>query len=394
MKKSKPSLSKRSSYLQKSEIRVMSVECEKVKGINLSQGVCDLKTPGSVLSGAKQAIDAGINSYTRHDGLYELRQAIAVKMAKFNHIKADPEKNIIVSSGATGALYCAFLALLNPGDEVIIFEPYYGYHLSTIQAVDLVPRYVRMDPPDWKINIERLEKSITKKTRAILINTPMNPSGKVFTIDELKILADFAIKHDLFIFTDEIYEYFVYGNNKHISPGSLKGIADRTITISGYSKTFSITGWRIGYAVANDKWAKMIGYMNDLVYVCAPAPLQIGVAHGIMRLPNKFYGNLCSQYKNKKDKICQALDSIGLTPFVPQGAYYVLADVKKVPGKTSKEKAMYILKKTGVATVPGMAFYHDKSGENLIRLCFAKDDKILDKAILRLKKLIRLRGIA
>jgi aminotransferase len=220
-----------------------------------------------------------------------------------------------------------------------------------------------------------------------MINTPANPSGKVYTKKELKQLADFAIKHDLFIFTDEIYEYFVYGDAKHISPGSLPEIWDRTITISGYSKTFSITGWRIGYCVCDEKWAKMIGYINDLVYVCGPAPLQIGVARGIEKLPDSFYKDLCAEYAAKREKICSSLKDAGLTPYVPQGAYYVLADVSSLPGKTSKEKAMYLLKKTGVASVPGEAFYHDDGGENLVRFCYAKKDAELDEACRRLTKL-------
>lgn len=383
----KLSVSALSVQIVQSEIRAMSIECDRVNGINLSQGVCDLKLPTPVKKGAKDAIDKGINHYTRYDGLVELRGSISSKMQKYNNIEANPEKNIIVSCGATGAFYSTCLALLNPDDEVIVFEPYYGYHINTLVAAGARPVYAKMYPPNWTFNMEEIEKLVTAKTKGIMINTPGNPSGKVFTAKELKLLADFSIKHDIFVFTDEIYEYFVYDGLKHISPGSLPEIQDRTITISGYSKTFSITGWRIGYCVCDEKWATMIGYINDLVYVCGPAPLQMGVSRGIDELPDKFYRSLCDEYLSKRDKFCTILKKTGLTPFIPQGAYYVLADVSSLPGNTSKEKAMYLLNKTGVASVPGNAFYHDKGGENLVRFCFAKRDDELNEACERLLKL-------
>jgi len=385
----KLSISDRSKIIVQSEIRNMSIECAKAGGINLSQGFCDLELPLPVKNGAKDAIDAGINQYTRYDGLAELRNSIAGKMLKYNNIHIDPEKNIIVSCGATGSFYSACLALLNFGDEVIVFEPYYGYHVNTLLAIGAKPVYIRMNPPDWTFNMDKLEKLVTGKTKGIIINTPANPSGKVFSKKELTEIADFCMRHDLFIFTDEIYEYFVYGNSKHISPYSLPKIKNRTIMISGYSKVFSITGWRIGYCVCDEKWATMIGYVNDLIYVCAPAPLQMGVSEGINELPDEFYKSICKDYQLKRDKICSVLKEVGLTPFIPHGAYYVLADSSSLPGKSSKEKAIYLLNKTGVASVPGSAFYHDNGGDNLLRFCFAKKDEQLNEArkrLLTLKK--------
>ena len=220
-----------------------------------------------------------------------------------------------------------------------------------------------------------------------MINTPANPSGKVFSRAELESIADFAIRHDLFVFTDEIYEYFLFDGHTHVSPGSLPGMSGRTITISGYSKTFSVTGWRIGYTVCNERWSQMIGYMNDLVYVCAPSPLQQGVAVGIVSLSPEFYEDLAMDYTRKRDRICTALHRAGIPPHVPQGAYYTLADVSKLPGKSSKEKAMALLSETGVAGVPGEAFYHSGEGKNLIRLCFAKTDEDLEEACRRLERL-------
>ena len=380
-------ISKKASRIVQAEIRSMSIECERVKGINLAQGVCDTEVPLPVRRGAQVAMDEGVNSYTRYDGLADLRSAIAKKMKTWNGIDADPETEIVVSSGSTGSFYCACLALLNPGDEVILFEPYYGYHVNTLLAADAVPAYVRMHAPDWTFKAEDLERAVTPRTRGIMVNTPGNPSGKVFTKAELETIAAFAKKHDLFVFTDEIYEYFLYDGRKHISPATLPGMADRTITISGLSKTFSITGWRIGYSVCDRKWAKMIGYLNDLVYVCAPAPLQIGVARGMVELGAEYYDGLRDEYARKREAVCGALTRAGLRPSMPQGAYYVLSDVTHLPGKTSKDKAMYILEKAGVASVPDEAFFHEPGERQFVRFCFAKHDDELREACRRLMML-------
>jgi aminotransferase len=379
-------LSKRHEWVMQSEIRNMSIECDRLGGINLSQGVCDLEVPIPVIMGAKSAIDNGINSYTRYDGINELRAAIAAKYNKFSGMDVDPEKEIVVSAGSTGAFYCACLALLNPGDEVIVFEPFYGYHISTLVATQAVPVYVRMNPPDWHFAKNDLESVLSPKTKGIIVCSPANPSGKVFTKEELEIIAAFAVKHELFVFTDEIYEYFVYDGAKHISPATLPGMKERTITISGTSKTFSITGWRIGYCISDAKWAQTIGYFNDLVYVCAPAPLQMGVANGLVTLGTEYYEKIVKEYSNKRDMICEALSKASLTPNIPDGAYYVLADVSRLPGKNSKERTMHLLSETGIACVPGQAFYHDDAGENLARFCFAKDDSVLIEACRRIKK--------
>jgi aminotransferase len=381
------SLSERHAWVLQSEIRNMSIECDRVGGINLSQGVCDTEVPLVVRQGAQEAMDQGVNTYTRYDGLEELRNAIADKQKRFTGMEVDPEGEVIVSAGATGALYCTCLALLNPGDEVIVFEPFYGYHISTLVATGAVPVYVPLELPDWSFTMDSLEKVLTPRTRAIIINTPANPSGKVFGAEELQIIADFAISQDLFVFTDEIYEHFLYDGRRHLPPALLPGMGERTITISGLSKTFSITGWRVGYVICDARWAQTIGHFNDLVYVCAPAPLQIGVARGLRELAEDYYEGLARQYRVKRDMICGALSEVGMSPFIPQGAYYVLADVSPIPGANSKEKAMYLLRETGVASVPGSAFYHGMGGESLVRFCFAKDDPILVDACKRLRKL-------
>ena len=381
------SLSSRHEWVRKSELRAMSVECERVGGVNLSQGVCDLAVPKPVVRAAKAAIDAGDNSYSRHDGTRQLREALAGKYRRDYGLEVDPETNIVVSAGATGALYCACLALLEPGDEVLVFEPYYSYHESTIVATQAVPVFITTRAPDWTFSMEDLEKAVTGRTRAIILNTPSNPSGKVWSRAEIEMVAAFCERHDLFVFTDEIYEHFVFDGGEHVSAATLPGMWERTITISGLSKTFSITGWRIGYAICDEKWSKAIGNFSDLVYVCSPTPLQIGAAAGIVELDQAFFRNLADKYRRKREILCNGLVDAGLEPCVPQGAYYVLADVSSLPGDDSKARALYLLDKTGVASVPGQEFFKGEQGETIVRFCFAKEDDVLEDACRRLQAL-------
>jgi len=379
-------LSRKAAGIAQSEIRIMSVECEKVRGINLAQGICDTEVPEPVQRAAIEAIRSRQNSYTRLDGVANLRRAIAQKMREYNRVGADPEREVVVTAGSTGAFYSTCVALLNPGDEVIVFEPYYGYHVNTLRALECEPVYITLHPPEWIFCREHLENAITPKTRAIIVNTPANPSGKVFTREELEFIAQVAIQNDLFVITDEIYEYFLYDQNQHLSPASLPGMADRTITISGFSKTYSITGWRIGYAVCDARWAHSIGYFHDLAYICAPSPFQHGVAAGLEQLKPEFYRELAKEYRAKRDLLCTTLEQIGLAPYWPQGSYYVLADGSSLPGSNSKEKAMYLLANAGIASVPGEAFF-DGGGRNLLRFCFAKTDSDLQEACRRLSRL-------
>jgi len=378
-------LSSRHEWVKKSELRSMSVECDRVGGVNLSQGVCDLAVPEPVLRAAKEAIDRGENSYSRHDGTEQLRRALADKYRRRAGLDVDFETNVVVSSGVTGALYCSSLALLERGDEVILFEPYYSYHESALIATDAVPVFVSMHAPDWSFSMDDLENAVSAKTKAIMVNTPSNPSGKVWTRSELEMVAEFCKRHDLFVFTDEIYEHFIFDDLEHISIASLPDMWERTITISGLSKTFSITGWRIGYAICSAKWTEAIGNFNDLVYVCAPTPLQAGAAAGIVELDDEYLVGLAAKYRKKREMLCGVLDKIGLTPYVPQGAYYVLADATSVPGANSKERAMYLLNETGVACVPGETFFKGPEGEDLVRYCFAKEDDVIEEACRRLE---------
>ncbi len=368
-----------------SEIRAMTVECDAVGGVNLAQGVCDTPLPEVVEEAAIQAIRDGYNIYTRMDGIAVLRQAIAEKFERHNGLVVDPDKEVLVTSGATGAMSSACLALFDPGDEVILFEPFYGYHYSTLQSIRAVPVVVPLVPTTWEIDFDRLRAAITPRTRGLAINSPGNPCGKVFSRTELEEIAALAIEHDLFVLTDEIYEYFIYEGQAHISPATIPGMAERTITINGFSKTFSMTGWRVGYMAASSKWMPAIGYFHDLQYVCTPSPFQYAAAAGLRALPDSFYQGLATEYQEKRDQICDALASAGMTPAVPAGAYYVLADASRVEGDLARVKARNLLRATGVGAVAGSAFFEGGRGENLLRFCFAKRATELDRACTALR---------
>jgi len=369
-----------------SEIRAMSVACEQMGGINLAQGVCDTPVPAPVEEAAIQAIRAGHNIYTRLDGIARLRNAIAAKQQRDYGLTYDPESEVLVASGATGGFHAAAMALLNPGDDVLLFEPFYGYHVSTLKSLRINPVLVPLAEPDWTLDTDALQAAITPKTRAIVLNTPSNPGGKVYSPAETQAIAAACTTHDLFLITDEIYEYFVYDGARHISAATLPGMKERTIVISGFSKTFSVTGWRLGYVTADRKWMGAMSYFHDLTYVCAPSALQHGAAAGLEQLPPSFYTQLAADHQDKRTRMLSALTDARLTPTTPAGAYYVLADATSIPGKTAAEKARHLLSVTGVASVAGSAFFRPGRGENLLRFCFAKKDEDLDEACARLRQ--------
>lgn len=365
----------------------MSAECERIGGINLAQGVCDTPVPAPVEAEAIAAMRAGHNIYTRLDGIARLRNAIAAKQQRDYGLDYDPETEVLVASGATGGLHAAVMALLNPGDEVLLFEPFYGYHVATLKSMRVKPVFVPLAAPDWALDTDALRTAITPRTRAILLNTPGNPTGKVFTRAEIDAVAAACREHDLFLFTDEIYEYFVYDGQKHISPATLDRMRERTIVISGFSKTFSVTGWRLGYVTADAKWMGALSYFHDLTYVCAPSALQHGAAAGLEQLAPMFYHQLAADHQSKRERLVAALRDAGLTPSVPAGAYYILARVDRLPGANAAQKARQLLATTGVAAVAGSAFFRPGGGENLLRFCFAKKDADLDEACARLRRL-------
>ena len=369
-----------------SEIRAMTAACDRMGGINLAQGVCDTPVPSIVADAAIQAIRDGHNIYTRCDGIDRLRNAVAQKQLREYGLSYDPEREVVITSGATAGLDIAVMALLNEGDEVILFEPLYGYHVNTLKAQRMKPVLVPLAEPDWQLDIDALRNAITSRTRAIILNTPANPSGKIFTRPELEAVANLVLQHDLFLITDEIYEYFVYDGAQHICPATLPGMRERTIVISGFSKSYSVTGWRVGFVVGDAKWMPALSHFHDLTYVCSPAPFQHGVATGLEQLPPSFYTQIAIEHQDKRGRLVAALQSAGMDPFIPQGAYYILANASRLPGKTAAERARNLMAATGVASVAGTAFFRPGRGEDLLRFCFAKKDAELDDACARLRK--------
>ncbi|MFT4704472.1 MAG: aminotransferase [Bradymonadia bacterium] len=371
--------------LVQSEIRAMTRACDAVGGVNLGQGICDTPTPTIVEEAASEAIATHRSTYTRFDGTAELREALAAKFRRDNNMAPDAETEVVVTVGSSGALACTLNALCDPGDELLLFEPFYGYHMNTALVAGMVPKPIPLHPPSFTLDTDAIEQSITPRTRAILINTPVNPSGKVFSREELVRLSALCIKHDLLCITDEVYEYLIYGDHEHVSMGSLPGMWERTVTLGSYSKTFSITGWRIGYATAAAPLAAAIGLMNDLYYICSPHPLQLAVAKGIRELPASFYTDMRDEYLAKRDDFCSVLTEVGLPPVVPDGAYYVLADVSRLGEATAKDAAMRLLHESGVASVAGSAFFVGPEGEKYVRFCYAKRDEPLNRAMNQLR---------
>ena len=362
----------------------MTRECERVGGINLGQGICDLPTHPLVRDGAIAAIRENRSTYSFPEGTATLRRAIADKVARENGIRADPETDVVVTIGATGAFTSTLMALLDPGDGIVLFEPYYGYHLNTALLAGVVPQFVELGLPNFSLDEARLRSAITPMTRAIVVCTPGNPSGKMFTRAELEIVAKVAEEGDLLVITDEIYEYFRYDGREHVSPAIISGLADRTVSIMGLSKTFSITGWRLGYAVAPAALARPIALVNDVYYVCAPTPLQLGAAAGFAA-PASYFETLRSSYEKKRDMLCEALTDARLAPVVLEGAYYVLADLSRTPFARSLDAALALLERAGVASIAGTAFFEGTTGERFLRFCFAKEDDVLAEACAKIR---------
>lgn len=369
--------------LVQSEIRRMSRDCERVGGINLGQGICDLPTIPELVEGACDAIAGNKATYSKFEGIDILRERIARKLEHYNGIKADPAKEIVVTVGSSGGFMSAAMATLNAGDEVILFEPYYGYHLNTLKVLGFATKFVPLHAPEWKIDFDVLRAAFTKKTKAIVVCTPSNPSGKMFAREELEKIGALCREFGAWIFTDEIYEYIVYDGRKHVSVASIPSCKDLTITISGFSKTFSITGWRIGYAVADERVAGPIGLMNDLFAICAPTPLQWGVARAL-EIGDDYYRDMAADYQKKRDMLAEALDDAGFKPSVPQGSYYMLAEIP-AEFRDDREAAQTLLERARVASVPGTAFFVSEQGKRMLRFCFAKDFAALDEACKRLR---------
>ncbi len=378
-------ISEKTQHLKQSGIRNASTRCNEIGGINLGQGVCDIPIVKSIKQSACDAINNDKSLYSPCEGILELRQAVAKKLKSYNKISADPATEVVITHGSTGAFICAIMTLFNPGDEVILFEPFYGYHKNILNLHNIQVKSVPMSLDDLTFDPEDVRKAITPKTKGIVICTPCNPSGKVFTQQELQTLGEIAEKHDLAVITDEIYEYITYPGYTHVSPASLPIFKPRTITISGFSKTYNMTGWRLGYATGPQHIISKMALVQDLVYVCPNTPLQHAVL-AAFDLPDSYFEEMKKTYHVKRDSVVNTLIELGFKPTVPQGAYYIMADFSKLKFKDDEQAAQSLLENSKVATVPGRSFFIDaKRGEKYIRVCYALNEQKINLAMQQLK---------
>jgi aminotransferase len=359
----------------------------KYDAVNLAQGFPDFPCPPELKRAACQAVEEDINQYAITWGDKAFREAIAEKVRWYLGLHVDPEQEITVTCGSTEAMAAAILATVNPGEEVIVFEPYYENYGPDAILAGATPRYVPLHPPEWTFDETQLRQAFSDRTKAIIINTPHNPTGKVFTREELSFIAELCQQWDVLALTDEIYEHILYDQTQHVALATLPGMGERTITINGLSKTYSVTGWRIGYILANSHLTAAIRKVHDFLTVGAPAPLQrAGVA--AMQLPANYYEELAKLYHQKRARILQILDAVGIPYFLPKGAYYVFADISAFGYKNDVEFTEFLIKEIGVAVVPGSSFFSNADkGKNFIRFCFSKKLETLAKAQERLLKL-------
>lgn len=378
-------LSRRVNYFTESVIRDMTRLALKHEAINLAQGFPDFPAPEELKRAAASAIMDDYNQYSITWGAKDLREEISRKAREYNHIEADPESEVTITCGSTEAMMAAMLALINEGDEVVVFEPFYENYGPDAAVSGAVPRFVPLND-DNSIDEEAFASAFNKKTRALILNTPNNPSGKVFSKEELRLIADLCVDYDVIAVTDEIYEYILYDNKKHISIGSLDEMTDRTITISGFSKTYSITGWRIGYALAEKKLTSAIRKVHDFLTVGAPAPLQHACVTAL-RFPDSYYKELVKMYDGKRKLLYNALTKAGFGCMMPEGAYYILTDIPQGTGMDDMDFARYMVSEVGVAAVPGSSFYRSEAGKHKLRFTFSKRDETLMEAARRLEKI-------
>jgi len=384
-------ISKRVQGFTESVIREMTRVNNQHDGINLAQGMPNFPPPKEIIEAAHRAIDGDFHQYAITWGTPRLRQAIADKYRKFYGMDIHPDRNVTVCCGSTETMLATLMAVVNPGDEVIIFEPFYENYGPGCIMSQAEPVYVPLEPPDFGFDPDRLRKAVSPRTRAIIFNSPNNPTGKIFSRAELQTIADICIEHDLLAITDEIYEHIVYDGATHTPIATLPGMAERTITISGISKSYSVTGWRVGYAVASAELSVGIRRAHDFITVGAPHPLQ-EAAVTALNLPDAYYVSLRESYQARRDLLFSKVEEAGFKAFKPQGAYYILTDVahwlREYTCADDHEFAMFLVKDIGVATVPGSSFYSTKDlGRTKIRFCFPKTDDMLIEAGRRLQKL-------
>jgi aminotransferase len=370
-----------------SVIREMTRVCLKHQGVNLAQGFPDFPAAAEIKEAAVEAIRSDINQYAITWGTPSLRQAIAVKFAWYNGLTVDPEQEITVCCGSTEAMIASLLAIVNPGEEVIVFEPFYENYGPDTILCQATPRFITLHEPDWHFDEHELTRAFNNKTKAIIINTPNNPTGKVFSREELQFVADLCQKWGVVAITDEIYEHILYDGAEHISIASLPGMRDLAITINSISKTYSLTGWRVGWAIAAARLTASIRKVHDFLTVGAPHPLQVAAA-AALRMNRGFYRDLAEGYKERRDFLLDILEEAGFRVYRPRGAYYIMTDVGHFGFKDDVSFAFHLVEKIGVATVPGSSFYSQPSlGATKIRFCFPKKIETLQQAAEKLRKL-------
>lgn len=381
-------LANRVHFFTESVIRETTRLAQRHNAINLGQGMPDFDTPQGIKDAACKAIQEGFNQYAVTWGIAPLREAIAHKMRHFNGLNwVDPNEHVTVCCGATECMMAAMLAVVDPGDEVVIFQPFYENYGPDALLTGATPKWVQLREPDWSFDPDELRSAFSDKTKAVIINTPNNPTGKVFTREELQQIADLCIKHNAYALSDEIYEYIQFTDQPHISIASLPGMAERTVTISGLSKTFSVTGWRLGYCVAPASVTSGIRKAHDFLTVGAPHPLQVAGAYA-MRLPQEYYDKLRADYLRRRDLFLPFLEEAGFTFHAPEGAYYVMADISQLGGTNDHDFVREMIQTIGVAAVPGSSFYSPKdAGRTKVRFMFAQRDETLREAGARLRKL-------
>jgi len=385
------SLSKLAESFTESVIREMARLCQSVGGYNLSQGFPDFESPQEIKDAAIAAINNEHNQYSVTYGEPELREAISKKAWTYNSIKCNPQTDITVCCGATEAMISALMAIINPGDEIIVFEPFYENYGPDSILSGATLRYVTLHTPDWSYSPDELAGAFNEKTKAIIINTPHNPTGKVFSRKEMEEIAQLCIKWDCYAITDEIYEHILYDNCRHISMASIPGMNKRTITINSISKTYAVTGWRVGWAIADKPVSQSIRKVHDFLTVGAPNPFQHAAASALL-FADDYYINLQIHYAQLRETLFATLQKAGFKPHLPQGAYYIFADMadlmKKIDVQDDVSFSRKLIDITGVATVPGSSFYNDpSSGKSKIRFCFCKKLETLQVVDIALNKL-------
>ena len=380
-------LSEKAGQFTESVIREMTRLALAHNAVNLSQGFPDFAAPEEIKAAARDAITRDINQYAITWGAKSLRNAIAEKFQRTQGLTIDPEREITVCCGSTEAMMAAMMAIINPGDEVVVFEPFYENYGPDAILSGASPRFVRLRAPDWSFDADELVRAFSNKTKAIILNTPNNPTGKVFSRAEMETIRDLCVRHNSFLITDEIYEHMLYDGAAHISPATIEGLRERTITINALSKTYSVTGWRVGWAIAPPEVTSAIRKVHDFLTVGAAAPLQEAGAIAL-RFPDSYYEQLASDYLQRRNRLLGILGDAGFKCFAPRGAYYIMTDISNFGFANDVEFARYLVKEIGVAAVPGSSFYHNPAdGAQQLRFTFCKKESTLAEAEKRLAKL-------